>query len=109
VALFQAAAYRRLSRAGNSRGFLLCKNPHPATPAILPSAKTRPGGIPPRNCRAAIPGKPHAPLSCSWWRHWGVFEEMQDNRINMPDLYRIDFGLGRKGGFASLYKNPKSL
>jgi len=28
----------------------------------------------------------------------GIFEEMRDERINMPDLFRVGFGLGRKGG-----------
>jgi hypothetical protein len=28
----------------------------------------------------------------------GVFTEMRDSRINMPDLYRVGFGLGRRGG-----------
>ncbi|ADP11828.1 hypothetical protein EJP617_21470 [Erwinia sp. Ejp617] len=28
----------------------------------------------------------------------GVFEERADERIDMPDLYRVGFGLGRKGG-----------
>jgi hypothetical protein len=28
----------------------------------------------------------------------GIFEVMKDGRINMPDLYRVGFGLGRKGG-----------
>lgn len=28
----------------------------------------------------------------------GVFEERKDGRIDMPDLYRVGFGLGRKGG-----------
>ncbi len=28
----------------------------------------------------------------------GIFERMQDGRINLPDLYRVGFGLGRKGG-----------
>jgi hypothetical protein len=28
----------------------------------------------------------------------GVFTEMRDGRINMPDLYRVGFGLGRRGG-----------
>ncbi|MDR1948297.1 MAG: hypothetical protein LBQ38_02790 [Spirochaetaceae bacterium] len=32
----------------------------------------------------------------------GVFEEMRDGRINMPDLYRVGFGLGRKGGVTPL-------
>ena len=28
----------------------------------------------------------------------GIFEVMRDGRINMPDLYRVGFGLGRRGG-----------
>jgi len=28
----------------------------------------------------------------------GVFQAMKDGRINMPDLYRVGFGLGRRGG-----------
>jgi len=28
----------------------------------------------------------------------GIFETMKDGRINMPDLYRVGFGLGRRGG-----------
>jgi hypothetical protein len=28
----------------------------------------------------------------------GVFERMRDDRVNMPDVYRVGFGLGRKGG-----------
>jgi hypothetical protein len=28
----------------------------------------------------------------------GMFEKMKDGRINMPDLYRVGFGLGRRGG-----------
>ena len=28
----------------------------------------------------------------------GIFETMRDGRINMPDLYRIGFGIGRRGG-----------
>ncbi|QEP44751.1 hypothetical protein D5085_17380 [Ectothiorhodospiraceae bacterium BW-2] len=28
----------------------------------------------------------------------GIFEKMRDGRFNMPDLYRVGFGLGRKGG-----------
>ncbi len=28
----------------------------------------------------------------------GLFEGLQDGRVNMPDLYRVGFGLGRKGG-----------
>lgn len=28
----------------------------------------------------------------------GVFETMKDGRVNLPDLYRVGFGLGRRGG-----------
>lgn len=28
----------------------------------------------------------------------GIFEKMNDGRVNMPDLYRVGFGLGRRGG-----------
>lgn len=28
----------------------------------------------------------------------GVFEQRRDSRIDMPDLYRVGFGLGRRGG-----------
>jgi len=28
----------------------------------------------------------------------GVFETMRDGRVNMPDLFRVGFGLGRRGG-----------
>jgi hypothetical protein len=34
----------------------------------------------------------------------GIFEEMRDGRINMPDLYRVGFKLGRKGGVTPLRK-----
>ncbi|GHV86459.1 hypothetical protein AGMMS50230_20670 [Spirochaetia bacterium] len=34
----------------------------------------------------------------------GVFEEIRDGRINMPDLYRLGFGLGRKGGIPPINK-----
>lgn len=28
----------------------------------------------------------------------GIFEKMRDGRMNLPDLYRVGFGLGRRGG-----------
>lgn len=28
----------------------------------------------------------------------GVFERMTDDRVNLPDVYRVGYGLGRKGG-----------
>lgn len=31
-------------------------------------------------------------------RRLGIFERMKDGRVNMPDLYRVGFGLGRRGG-----------
>jgi hypothetical protein len=31
-------------------------------------------------------------------REIGVFQLMSDGRVNMPDVYRVGFGLGRKGG-----------
>ena len=34
----------------------------------------------------------------------GIFENMKDGRINMPDLYRIGFGLGRRGGVQPISK-----
>jgi hypothetical protein len=36
----------------------------------------------------------------------GIFEENRDGRINMPDLYRVGFGLGRKGGVSSSISRP---
>lgn len=29
---------------------------------------------------------------------FGIFETMKDGRVNLPDLYRVGFGLGRRGG-----------
>ncbi|MCX8516526.1 MAG: hypothetical protein ORN29_00340 [Rhodoferax sp.] len=28
----------------------------------------------------------------------GIFVSMKDGRVNLPDLYRVGFGLGRRGG-----------
>ncbi len=28
----------------------------------------------------------------------GVLQQRSDNRINVPDLYRVKFGMGRRGG-----------
>ncbi|MFP3091575.1 hypothetical protein LQZ21_14755 [Treponema sp. TIM-1] len=38
----------------------------------------------------------------------GVFTEMRDGRINMPDLYQVGFGLGRRGGVTPINKPPRS-
>ena len=28
----------------------------------------------------------------------GVFQRMRDGRVNVPDVFRVGYGLGRKGG-----------
>ena len=38
----------------------------------------------------------------------GIFESMKDGRVNMPDLYRVGFGLGRRGGVKPAAKIPAS-
>ncbi len=32
----------------------------------------------------------------------GIFQPMRDGRVNLPDLYRVGFGLGRRGGVKPL-------
>ncbi len=32
----------------------------------------------------------------------GIFVRMRDNRVNMPDVYRVGYGLGRKGGIKAV-------
>ena len=32
----------------------------------------------------------------------GIFQSMRDGRVNLPDLYRVGFGLGRRGGIKPL-------
>ena len=34
----------------------------------------------------------------------GIFESMKDGRVNMPDLHRVGFGLGRRGGVKPVTK-----
>ncbi len=34
----------------------------------------------------------------------GIFEMMRDKRVNIPDLYRVGFGLGRRGGVKPLMR-----
>lgn len=34
----------------------------------------------------------------------GIFESMKDGRLNMPDLYGVGFGLGRRGGVKPIAK-----
>jgi hypothetical protein len=38
----------------------------------------------------------------------GIFETMKDGRINMPDLYRVGFGLGRRGGVKPMARDTAS-
>ena len=38
----------------------------------------------------------------------GILERMRDDRINMPDLYRVGFGLGRRGGVRPVVGMPSS-
>lgn len=38
----------------------------------------------------------------------GIFEDMKGDRINMPDLYRVGFGLGRRGGVRPVSKRRDS-
>ncbi len=37
----------------------------------------------------------------------GILEIMKDGRINMPDLYRVGFGLGRRGGVKPVARMTK--
>jgi hypothetical protein len=50
------------------------------------------GGLPPQHLERGWDG-----IRDSLHR-LGVFDLKQDGRIDMPDLYRVGFGLGRKGG-----------
>ncbi|MFU8887919.1 MAG: hypothetical protein ACNA8N_04885 [Trueperaceae bacterium] len=36
----------------------------------------------------------------------GIMERMRDDRVNMPDLYRVGFGLGRRGGVRPVLSTP---
>ena len=38
----------------------------------------------------------------------GILETMKDGRVNMPDLYRVGFGLGRKGGVKPLLRTQST-
>jgi hypothetical protein len=38
----------------------------------------------------------------------GIVARMMDGRVNMPDLYRVGFGLGRKGGVKPLVSGASS-
>jgi hypothetical protein len=36
----------------------------------------------------------------------GIMERMRDDRVDMPDLYRVGFGLGRRGGVRPVVGTP---
>jgi hypothetical protein len=62
--------------------------------SVIPSTpdfKTR-IGLPPKHLDQGLDGLLEDMLSLA------LFSRMQDGRINMPDVYRVGFGLGRKGG-----------
>ncbi len=42
-------------------------------------------------------------------RRLGIFEFTSDNRINLPDIYRIGFGLGRRGGVKPIKTAPSPV
>jgi hypothetical protein len=52
----------------------------------------KPGGLPPEHLEQGWNGIKDDLIQL------GIFETMYDGRINMPDLYRVGFKLGRKGG-----------
>ena len=35
----------------------------------------------------------------------GVFERMTDGRVNLPDVYRVGYGIGRRGGVKAVARN----
>jgi hypothetical protein len=65
---------------------------YPNGPADIRSER-----LPPRNFDRGWPGIEDELVRL------GIFEKMRDGRINVPDLYRVGFGLGRKGGVMPLH------
>ncbi|MGE6756494.1 hypothetical protein ACQKGO_00675 [Corallococcus interemptor] len=49
-------------------------------------------GLPPKRLASGITGLRRDLVEL------GLFQEMPDGRINIPDVYRVGFGLGRRGG-----------
>ena len=49
-------------------------------------------GLPPRHIRDGARGVREDLESM------GVFQRLVDDRVNMPDIFRVGFGIGRKGG-----------
>lgn len=66
------------------------------------------GESPPENLAEGLPPE-HSKEGWSGIRKdvekLGIFISMKDERINMPDLFRVGFGLGRKGGVKPILKN----
>ena len=67
-----------------------------------PSASLFEGRLPPEHWEEGWPGVLHDLVQL------GIFENMRDSRINMPDLYRVGFGLGRRGGVRPVSKRRNS-
>lgn len=53
-------------------------------------------GIPPQTSENGWPGVR------DYLERLGIFEKMKDDRVNLPDLYRVGFRLGRRGGVKPL-------
>ncbi len=39
--------------------------------------------------------------------HLGIFVRLQDNRVNIPDVFRVGYGLGRRGGVKPLARREQ--
>jgi hypothetical protein len=37
----------------------------------------------------------------------GIFSRQKGNRVQMPDVYRVAFGIGRKGGIKPIRQSPR--
>lgn len=67
------------------------RNHFPDGPASVNS-----GGLPPQHSDRGWPGIRDD------LERLGIVETMKDGRVNLPDLYRVGFGLGRRGGVRPL-------
>lgn len=38
----------------------------------------------------------------------GIVERIRDGRINLPDVYRVGYGIGRRGGVKPVFRQPPS-
>lgn len=57
--------------------------------------------LPPKNLRSGTEGVISDLIKL------GVFTQMSDKRYNMPDVYRVGYGLGRKGGVKSMTRRSE--